>query len=485
MAYLGLDIGTSNAKAGVFSLAGDCLSLHNRAYSIRTPGPGEMELDAREVWRACEEVIAACAAEVAEPIAALSVSSQGEAVFPVSLGGEPLASALVTFDGRASGQARRLKAMLEDEARTSLLRPVHSMFSAAKLLWLKGNAPNAGVYKYMCFSDYAAFMLSGEAAVDYGMASRMMLFDVRLKRWNQKALDAVGLDESLLSLPVQGGTVLGDVRPEVARRLGLPPGMKVVAGGHDQQLCAYAVGAVGSGVVMDTLGTTESILSVADQPRYDEHLAHSCIPCDAFIRPGLYAYLGFLSTSGQAVDWLRKGLLDGRWSYEELSACGREPTGILVLPHFAGSGTPWLDERDKGLIYGLTCATRRQDLFKAMMEGTAFEARRNVELMRGCGLTIGEIRVTGGGAKSDLWLQIKANTYGMPLTVLRSKESGALGAAMLAARGLQDIGSEMPWVQVERVVEPEGDGVGRYQEQFERYCVLCAALEGFKHGGGL
>lgn len=465
----------------MFEIDGTCLCLHHERYPVIQLAAGEMELDVDRVWQACEACLSRCAHDAVGLIEAISVSSQGEAIFPVDRDGRPQYHAIITFDCRAGDQARQLRTSYSTEAQSCILRPIHSMFSAAKLLWLREHHIGDGAWKFMLFADYVVFKLCGETAIDQGLAGRTMLFDVKGHRWLQEALATCGITETQLSTAMPSGTPVGTVLPEVAQRLGLSVNVRVVTGGHDQQCCAYGVGVQDDGVVMDTLGTTESILCVSSSACYDEQLSRCCIPCDVFVREGYYAYLGFLSTSGQAVDWLRKDILDSRYSFEALCAVGREPTGLLVLPHFAGSGTPWLSERDHGLIYGLTCATSREQLFKGIAEGTAYEARVNVELMRACGLAIDEIRVTGGGARSELWLTTKADIYGMPLTILAAKETGALGAAMLAARGVGAVsGNENPWVHVERIVEPDPRNVERYAEQFGRYQRLMKAMEEFK-----
>lgn len=468
----------------MFEIDGACLCLHYEHYPVFQPAAGEMELDVELVWQACEACLLRCARDAGEKIEAISVSSQGEAIFPVNRDGQPLYRAMITFDSRAGDQALRLRERLAGYTQSRFLRPVHSMFSAAKLLWLRERHIGDGAWKFMLFADYAVFKLCGQAVIDYGLAGRTMLLDIHARHWLPEALAACGITADQLSTPVPSGTVIGSILPATATRLAMSPNVRIVAGGHDQQCCAYGVGVQDNGVVMDTLGTTESIMCVSSGACYDERLSRCCIPCDVFVREGYYAYLGFLSTSGQAVDWFRKQILEDRYCFEALSVVGREPTGLLVLPHFAGSGTPWLNERDQGLIYGLTCATSREQLFKGIVEGTAYEARMNVELMRGCGLAIDEIRVTGGGALSELWLNTKADIYGQPLTILTAKETGALGAAMLAARGVGAVsGCDSPWVHVERVVEPDSNNVERYAEQFARYQKLMNAMEVFKNNG--
>jgi xylulokinase len=478
MVYLGLDIGTSGCRAAAFTAQGRCVASATRTYAVRCPRERWMELDTQEVWNACLDVITKCSAACNDAIRAISVASQGETMFPVDADGQPLAPAIIAFDGRAREQAKRISEMLP-ELPESTMRPVHGMFSAAKLLWMQEHSPRGS--RYMCFGDYAMFMLSGEACIDHSLASRTQLFDIRKKRWITAALRCCGVDESLLSSPVPCGTVLGKIRPEIAKQTGLDSGVRIVAGAHDQACCALAVGADRSGIVMDTLGTTESILCVTRDAVYNDLLRASNIPCDAFLSKDLYAYLGFVTTCGQAVNWYVQTILGGHYGFDELSGAGETPTGIHVLPHFAGSGTPLLRETDKALIYGATVGTTRSELFKAVLEGTAYEARMNLEIIERSGLRTDEIRITGGGARSPIWPGIKAGIYGRSVFISENESSGALGAAMLAAIGLGDVEArETPWARAGRVVEPDAHAAALYDEQYSKYKELYVWIGGME-----
>ena len=482
MYYLGLDIGTSGCKAGVFDINGDCKHIAQRSYSVMHPEYGAMELDVSLVWNNCLACIGECAQQYGKEIAAVSIASQGEAIFPVSRTGEALRNAMTTFDTRSTRQAAYLKEQLADLPESSLLRPADNMYSAAKILWQKEQGTPTQCWKYMTFSDYAVWMLSGVAAIDCTMASRTLLFDVQSRTWNQKALDICGLTADLLSDPVPSGTSVGRILPEAASALGLSPDTQIVTGGHDQQCCALGVGAIDNGVIMDTLGTTESLLAVSPSCAYDLRLLQTGIPCDAFLYTNSYAYLGFLSTSGQVTDWYKRTLLQNQMSFQELSDTPAVPTGLLAIPHFAGSGTPILDAKNRGLIYGLTSATDSKTLFRGLLEGTAYEVRLNFDKLREYGFNVGEIRVTGGGASSPQWVQVKADITGLPQTVMQSKESGCLGAAMLAAIGAGHIsGSDCTWAKVDHVTEPDLENNKRYEALYQQYKLLHRTIGEIRH----
>lgn len=487
MYYLGLDIGTSGCKAAVFDLNGECLHVAYRSYSVMQPVHGAMELDVAYVWNSCLSCLEECGSKFGSRIAAISVASQGEAIFPIDREGNALSCAMTTFDTRSTGQAAYLKERLGNLPANVLLRPADNMYSAAKILYQKENgAQNADfekkLWKYMCFSDYACWMLCGIAGIDYSMASRTLLFNVKDKTWNQQALDICGISSDLLSDPVPSATALAPMHAKLAAQLGFSPDTLIVSGGHDQQCCAFGVGAVADGVIMDTLGTTESLLAVSPDCAYDERLLNTGIPCDDFLFTGSYAYLGFLSTSGQVTDWYKRTLLKNQLTFAQLSEGPKAPTGLLAIPHFAGSGTPVLDAKNRGLIYGLTAATDTNTLFKGLLEGTAYEVRLNIDKLKEYDFAIREIRVTGGGASSAQWVQVKADITGLCQTVMKASESGCLGAAMLAARGAGHIkDGEYPWVKTDHVTEPDPENHKRYEALYQQYKLLHQIIGEHRH----
>jgi len=226
---------------------------------------------------------------------------------------------------------------------------------------------------------------------------------------------------------------------------------------------------------MDSMGTTESMLCVSAENLTGGALSESNIPCCVYAKNDLYAYLSFLTCSGSVVKWLKDTLLGdgaGFEHYENTAIGRRRPSGVMLLPYFAGSGTPYLDSNAKGVFAGLTLATDRYDMYLAALEGTAFEAARNIGIMQGLGIPIDEIRCTGGGAKSALWMQIKADALGMPVTTAEVGESGAMGAAMLAASAARncDVGQVAEsWCKAGRVFEPDLRQHERYVEAMEKH----------------
>lgn len=467
MYYLGLDVGTSGCKAGVYSIEGECIFQSAKRYSVDLPFPGWMELNVFDVWNACKTVLGECGAACGNMIKAMSVSSQGEAVFPVDREGTPLAPAITTFDTRTRRQTEELSSRVLKEQTDRTLRPVHSMFSASKILWHVENSPKA--WKYMCFGDYISFMMTGEACIDYSLCSRTMLFDIQQKYWIDSIIDACSITKAQLSTPIPSTRVIGKLTKKAAEELSLSPEMLVVAGAHDQSCCAYGAGINKSGMVLDTLGTTESIFFVSNKHPTGTDYGDK-IPCDAYLFDDHYAHLAFLSTSGQVLEWYKAKILDDRFSNEQLSISENKPTGILAYPYFAGSGTPRLNDSDLGRIIGLNLSTTRNDLYRAILEGTAYEAKVNMDNLTTKGLEIEEIVVVGGGSKSSEWVSIKANVYNKPLYSCGHTEAGTLGAAMIAALGCCDISNnETPWAKRNLLACPDPNISRAYAEVFDLY----------------
>jgi len=441
---LGLDIGTSGCKAVVFDDQGAQIVKFSRDYSLIFPRAGWMELNpglvAESAFYCLRQCVGYCGAD---EITALAVSSQGEAIIPVSADGKPLSNAIVTFDNRNVPEHRQFSEEFEKKQIMEITgAPIHTMFSLLKILWIKNNQPDifANTWKFMCFGDYISFLLGSSPAIDYSMASRTMAFDIGKKEWSSMILGRCGVPLEKMPEVVPSGAVIGQVGESASASTGLSRSTKIVSGGHDQVCCALGAGILESGIAMDSLGTTESILCVNSQMHVTDHMIRSNLPCYCYPVNDLYAYLGFLSSSGAILKWYVNELLGGekksysQWDAETAELCPGY-SGLLLLPHFAGSGTPYLDFNSQGVLSGLTLGTTKYQIYKGILEGVCLEARVNIECMEGSGISIRELHCVGGGAKSSLWLQLKADITGKIVVGSDIDEFGCLGAAILAGIG--------------------------------------------------
>ena len=470
--YLGLDIGTSGCKAAVFDESGCLSSLARRDYELHFTPDGGAELDCDFVITRCLEVLAEARTQAGGKVRAMAVSSQGEAFTAVDADGRSLCRAMVSSDVRAAAQARDWPERFGADRLYQITgHTAHPMFTLFKLLWLRDHRPEvwAGAKKFLCFEDLLHLRLGLEPAIGWPLAGRTMLFDVRRHEWSRDILEAVGLTADRLARPLASGSAVGRTHD----------GMLVVAGGHDQTCGALGAGVTRSGVAMYATGTVECITPAFDTPIFAEQLRRHNLCTYDHTAPGLYATVAFSLTGGNLLKWFRDEFAPGQ-SYEELLAgMPVTPTNLLVLPYWTPSGTPYFDCETPGAILGLRLSTHRIEILRALLEGVAFEMRLKLDILESAGCHLEELRAVGGGSRSPMWNQLKADVLGMPLTRLEISEAGCLGAAILACasdtgRTAAQISAE--WVKPGGRFEPISSNVGWYNGQFDCYKRMRTAM---------
>lgn len=274
------------------------------------------------------------------------------------------------------------------------------------------------------------------------LAGRTMLFDVVRHEWSPEILEKAGIDAGMLSVPLQSGSIAGYIDKETALNLHLSEKTFVVTGGHDQPCSALGAGAIEPGVAVYSSGTVECITPAFQHPVFTGSLRRNNLCTYDHCAPGMYATVAFSLTGGNLLKWFRDEFgseeseaarIIKRDPYELLlDKMPDQPTRLLVLPYFTPSGTPYFDVSVKGAILGLDLSVTKEEIMKALLEGVALEIRLNLEILKQSGYEVRELRIIGGGARSEKHIQLKADVTGMPITVLDVTEAGCLGVAMLA-----------------------------------------------------
>ena len=496
MRYLGVDIGSSGSKAAVFDGDGRPVAQAYREYQpLFLPDEGA-ELNSDEVLEACCAVIAEAAAAAGGPVRGVGISSQGEAFTPLGRDGRALANGMISSDARAAAYARDWsRAFGVDKLYRITGHTAHPMFSLFKLLWLKEHRPEvfSKAWKFLCFEDLLQHRLGLDPALGWPLAGRTMLFDVTRHAWSAEILAAVGLRPDQLARPLASGSVAGRIPAAVARGLGLPPDTPVVAGGHDQVCSALGAGVTEPGRAGYATGTVECITPAFDRAVFAPALqAANLCTYDHAVR-GLYATVAFSLTGGNLLRWVRdefgqrerdEAARGGASAYELLlRQIGDQPAGLLVLPYFTPSGTPYFDTETKGAILGLRLSTTRGEFIRGLLEGVAFEMRLNLDILEQAGCRITELRATGGGAQSAAWNQLKADVIGKPLAALNVTEAGCLGAALLACAA--DTGAPVRelaarWIRPAAIVPPRAEHAAWYAQRFALYRELHPRLRALR-----
>jgi len=374
--------------------------------------------------------------------------------------------------------------------------PVHTVNTLPKLLWLKQHEPKLWVRatRFLLYEDFLIHKMTGQAVISRCLASRTQLYDIPNDRWSSEILQALELDPERLATVRLSGVAVGPMWPELAESLGLAGQPLVVTGGHDQACGALGVGLTRPGQAMDSTGTAEVVEVALEAPALNETLYQGDISVYAHTVPGLYLAMTLNHSGGLVLRWfrdtfgqeeLRQAQSSGRDAYELLlQSASPEPTSLLLLPDFAGSGTPTFDTTSKGAILGLTFATKKVDLAKAILEGLTFELRRNLDFLSDGGVWIDELRAIGGGARSDLWLQLKADITGIPVVAPRITEAACWGAALLAGAGAGiwanagRVAEET--LNLERRFEPDPGRATRYAQRYGLYRQLYPAVRGIQ-----
>ena len=494
MSLLGIDVGTTGCKVIAFREDGKTLAQAYGEYPLIHPKPGWSELDSNVVWENVSNGIRKVAAQTkTDPIEAISVASQGEAVTPVWGNCDVLANAITTFDSRTAGICEEI---LQEISPLEVMQitgmPPSNIHTLAKLVWIQRNQPEIykEVWKFFGFEDFINFRLGVQPAVDYSLAARTMCFDIINKCWSEKMLSLADVDVSILPDTVPSGTIIGEIGAKVSGELGLPKGVVVVAGGHDQPCGALGAGIIRSGEVMDATGTVECIAPAFSEPVINQQMIDGNFACYPHVVEGLYVTLGFVSSGGVVLRWFRDTL--AQTEVTQASAEGRDvydilledmpdsPGTAMLLPHFTGSGTPHLDLESKGAIVGLTLSTSKSEIVKAILEGISYEIKQNLAMLQDAGVVINEVRAIGGGAKSEKWLQLKADMFGKKVIALDISEGVCLGTAILAGTaigkysGIEEAVDLL--VKPQKVYYPREEIAQQYDEKLKVYKQIYPAL---------
>jgi xylulokinase len=497
MSLLGIDVGTTGCKAAVFSEEGRLIAVAYEEYDVRRPQPGWAELDAVDVWERVKRTTAQAVAHAGtDTVRALAVSSLGEAMVPVTAQGQVLGPSILLFDARGEVYLEGLGRALTDERLYRINgNTLGNNYGLTKLKWIKEHQPDlyARADKFLLWGSFVAFMAGAEALVDYSLANRTLLFDVDRRDWSDELLAWAGLDRAKLPGTVPSGTIIGRVSERIAGELGLPPGVAIVAGAHDQCANAVGCGAIQDGQAVYGMGTFICITPTFSQRREPAVMIERGLNTEHHAAPGKYASFIY-NQGGSLVKWYRdtfaaverrQAQAAGRDIYADLIAeIPPEPSSILVLPHFTQTGPPQFISDSCGVMVGLRLETSRGDILKGILEGTTFYLKECIESLPATGIAISDFRAVGGGSKSDAWIQVCADIMGRPFVRPKVTEAGALGAAIIAGVGAGVFSSfesgVEAMVQLERTFEPDAHQQQLYAGRFEEYRKLWPWLRDYK-----
>lgn len=480
--FLGLDLGTSSLKAVIVDERQIVLATAEVKLATSHPAPLASEQDAGAWWGATCQALDRLAAEAAPAmarVAAIGLSGQMHALVLLDAADTPIRPAMLWNDGRAHGEADALK-RLGDELSAALGVPAMAGFTASKLLWLGRHEPAvlARARSLLLPKDLIRLRLTGERVTDLSDAAGTWLLDQARRQWSQVALDAVGLDRSVLPSLTEGTSPTGTVRPDLASRFGLKAGVVVAGGGGDTPCGGVGIGAVNDGHAYVSLGTSAQVFVAAAAHRpAPARMVHSF--CHAI--PDRWYQMAALMNGASVLGFFASLL--GREDVGALTSAAAErfigPSRLLVLPYLTGERTPHDDPYARGVVFGLSADSTREDLMQAAIEGVAFSFADGRDALDSAGTRITHAGFIGGGARNPLAARIIASVLDIPLHLYADSARGsAFGAARLArlALGQGDPASILAAPATTEIVAPERAMVEAYRPRLDAFRQLYRAL---------
>ena len=502
MDYLmGIDLGSTSLKAIIYDLDGKLVASGSRPTEVRHDDPDHPDW---AVWRPEEiwsETAAACKEAVSKiddpaAIKGLAVTGMGMDGVPMDAGGKWLYPFISWHCPRTAPQQQWWMDNIGAAETFAITgNPIWAINSALRILWMRENEPAIldKAHKWLLIEDFINFMLCGEIATDYSMASNTMLFDQQTRDYSDELLAKTGISRDLLADARPSATPLGQIHAAAAEATGLPVGTPVVLGGHDFLCACLPVGAFKPGVVQDVIGTWEIIVAAVGEPVLTDEVRNQGWWMDSHVARGSYAVMGsavaldmlewYRAQFGQVEATLAEMVGGVDWDYLLAQAAKSPPgaNGAMFLPHFSGSTIPVVDGDSKGAFVGLRNITTRGDMLRAVIEGLNFQFLQIVQGVEAAlNVTPDKFVAVGGGTQNALLMQNKADMVGRAFETPEIEEATPLGAAILAGIGVGLYADEADaFARVYRegkVYEPNAELTAFYAERFETYKRLYPAL---------
>jgi len=481
MLYIGVDLGTSAVKLLLMNEEGEIKKIVSKEYPIRYPAPGWSEQNP-EAWYAqtlvgMKELVAD---SDKEQIAGISFGGQMHGLVILDKEDNVIRPAILWNDGRTGVQKDYLNDVIGKDKLTEYVANIaFTGFTAPKILWVKENEPEnfKRIEKIMLPKDYLAYKLSGVFCTDVSDASGMLLFDVKNRCWSKEMIAICHIKEEQLANVYESYDVVGTLKPEVAKELGLSDNVKVIAGAGDNAAAAVGTGTVGDGECNISLGTSGTIFIASEKFGVDRNNGlHSFAHAD-----GKYHLMGCMLSAASCNKWWMDDIIGTtKYAKEQSDITNLGKNSVYFLPYLMGERSPHNNPNARGTFIGMSMDTTRADMTQAVLEGVAFALRDSFEIANSLGIVISRTKICGGGAKSPLWKKIVANVLNLKVDIIESEEGPALGGAILAAVGCGEYANvneaAQKLVKVVDTIQPDPEIAELYDEKYKKFAKIYPAL---------
>ena len=474
MLYIGVDLGTSAVKLLLMDGDGKIHKIVSKEYPLYFPHPGWSE-QKPEDWfsqsmAGIRELVGECNKS---EVAGISFGGQMHGLVALDKEDKVIRPAILWNDGRTGEETDYLYHEIgKDKISEYTANIAFAGFTAPKILWMKKHEPEnfEKISKIMLPKDYLAYCLSGSFCTDVSDASGMLLMDVKNRCWSKEMLEICGITKEQLPKLYESYEVVGTLKPEIAKQLGLSDQVKVIAGAGDNAAAAVGTGTVGDGMCNISLGTSGTIFISSKSFGVDQNNAlHSFAHSD-----GHYHLMGCMLSAASCNKWWNEDILKTKdFAAEQADITKLGENQVFYLPYLMGERSPHNNPDARAMFIGMSMDTTREDMTQAVLEGVTFGLRDSLEVAKSLGIQIERTKICGGGAKSPLWKKILANIMNLKVDVIESEEGPALGGAMLAAVGcgeypdVETIAKKV--VKVVDTVEPEPELVAKYEERYQKF----------------
>lgn len=474
--YIGADLGTSALKLLLVDSCGKIVKMATRSYPVQYPQPAWSEQNPEDWWTAFVSGVKELMNKMdPSQIKGIGVGGQMHGLVVLDENDNVIRPAILWNDGRADKETAYLNEVIGKEKLSQLTANIaFAGFTAPKILWVKNNEPRnfSKIRKIMLPKDYINYKLTGVHCTDYSDASGMLLLDVKNKCWSKEMLNICSVSEQQMPKLFESYETVDTLLPEIAKELGLPDIVKVVAGAGDNAAAAIGTGTVGNGKCNISLGTSGTVFVSSDTFVVDKQNAlHSF--CHA---GGNHHLMACILSAASCNKWFCEEILKTDNYAGEQTAIAQDLLGkndVYFLPYLMGERSPINDTDARGMFIGLRMDTTRADMVQAVLEGVAFAIRDSVEIARKQGVPIAISTLCGGGAKSPLWQTILCNVLNVEIAIPKTEQGPGYGAAMLAmvtAGEWENVATcAGNLVEIKSTVTPQNDLVDRYEERYKKF----------------
>lgn len=479
--FIGIDLGTSSVKVILLDSNGQVVSSVTKDYPLYFPRDGWSEQNPEDWYN---EAISALGelldGKDKENVVSISFSGQMHGLVMLDENDNVIRPAILWNDSRSFKETDELNKD-KDFLLDSTGNIAFAGFTLPKLLWVKENEPeNYGkIAKIMLPKDYLAYCLTGEFCTDVSDASGTLYFDVEKRTWSKEILNKFGIKEEFLPKVLESDELSGYLKVLLAEKFGLGK-VAVSIGAGDNAASAIGMGAVKDGDCNISLGTSGTIFTVSDSYNCDRKNA-----IHAFCSAGRnYHYMACILSAAVCCNWWVEKILRDDYSAVSSQENKLGENNVLFLPYLMGERSPLNDTDVRGMFYGLGLNTEKDEMTLAVLEGVAFSLRHNMDIIRALGVTVEKSTICGGGTKNKLWLKIIASILNVELVIRKNQDGGALGAAMLGAKGVLEKEEysllEKQVYEIEETISPDKALTEKYEAKYQKWLKLYPAIKDIK-----